>query len=101
MKLDASKLPALLQQHIPKWKVLSEPTRLQRSYAFKDFNEAWGFMSRVALHAEKADHHPNWYNVYNRVDVELSTHDAGGVTQKDIDLATKMEKIAHDMGQDK
>jgi len=55
---------------------------LSRSYTFADFSAAWGFMSRVALHAEKRDHHPEWFNVYNRVQVVLSTHDAGGVTEK-------------------
>ena len=62
--------------------------------AFADFAEAFGFMARVAIHAEKADHHPEWFNVYNRVDITLSTHDANGLTQRDIDLATFIEKAA-------
>ena len=60
----------------------------------KDFNAAFGFMARVALHAEKADHHPEWSNVYNRVDVVLATHDAGGVTDKDVELARFMDQAA-------
>jgi len=67
---------------------------ITKSYQFKSFSQAWGFMSRVALYAEKADHHPEWTNVYGRVDVTLSTHSAGGVTEKDIALARKMEQIA-------
>ena len=60
---------------------------IQREFVFKDFNGAFTFMTQVALAAEKADHHPEWSNVYNKVRVTLSTHDAGGVTQKDLDLA--------------
>ena len=62
-------------------------------YTFKDFNEAWGFMSRVALKAEKMNHHPEWFNVYNRVDVTLSTHDCQGLSQRDITLASFMEGL--------
>tara|TARA_R110002094_G_scaffold87856_1_gene91320 strand:- start:139 stop:429 length:291 start_codon:yes stop_codon:yes gene_type:complete len=65
-----------------------------KTFTFKDFNAAFGFMSRAALLAEKMDHHPEWYNIYNRVEVTLATHDAGGVTQKDIDLATFMDRAA-------
>jgi 4a-hydroxytetrahydrobiopterin dehydratase len=65
-----------------------------KSYKFADFNAAFAFMTRVALAAEKADHHPEWFNVYNRVDVTLSTHDAGGVTRKDVDLAMFMDSAA-------
>ena len=69
-------------------------TRSQRSFAFADFNEAFGFMGRIALAAEKADHHPEWFNVYNRVEITLSTHDAGGLSQRDIDLAKFIDGIA-------
>tara|TARA_X000001316_G_scaffold10776_1_gene3549 strand:- start:351 stop:641 length:291 start_codon:yes stop_codon:yes gene_type:complete len=65
-----------------------------KTFTFKDFNAAFGFMSRAALLAEKMDHHPEWYNIYNRVEVTLATHDAGGVTQKDIDLAAFMDRAA-------
>lgn len=60
---------------------------IERTFTFGTFTEAWGFMSKVALLAEKADHHPEWKNVYNRVDIRLTTHDAGGLTDKDTDLA--------------
>jgi 4a-hydroxytetrahydrobiopterin dehydratase len=65
-----------------------------KSFTFADFGEAFAFMTRVALEAEKADHHPEWSNVWNRVDILLSTHSAGGVTAKDIKLAAKIEAIA-------
>ncbi len=60
---------------------------ITREFAFKDFNRAFAFMTQVALHAEKHDHHPEWFNVYNKVRITLSTHDAGGVTEKDLKLA--------------
>ena len=66
-----------------------------KTFQFKSFSQAWGWMSRVALLAEKMDHHPEWVNVYGRVDVTLSTHTAGGVTEKDIALARKMDAFAH------
>ena len=65
-----------------------------KTFVFRDFNQAFGFMTRVALAAEKMDHHPEWFNVYKTVEVTLSTHDAGGVTEKDIKLAEAMEKMA-------
>ena len=68
---------------------------ITKTYQFKSFSQAWGFMSRVALFAEKTDHHPEWTNVYGRVDVTLSTHTAGGVTEKDLALAQKMEALAN------
>ena len=66
---------------------------LERRFTFADFSEAWAFMSRVALLAEMADHHPNWTNVYNQVDIRLTTHDAGGLTEKDRDLARRIEAL--------
>ena len=66
-----------------------------KTFQFKSFNQAWGWMNRVALVAEKMDHHPEWLNVYGRVEVTLSTHSAGGVTDKDIAIARKMEAFAH------
>ncbi|WP_427453951.1 4a-hydroxytetrahydrobiopterin dehydratase [Litorimonas sp. WD9-15] len=65
---------------------------ITKVFQFEDFAEAFGFMTRIAIIAEKMDHHPEWYNVYNRVDVTLTTHDAGGVTEKDVTLANAMEK---------
>ena len=73
------------------WQLAEGRSALQKSFKFSDFNEAFGFMSRVALMAEKMDHHPEWFNVYNRVDVTLSTHDAGGVTELDFKLAKFMD----------
>lgn len=67
---------------------------IAKSFRFKDFNAAFGFMTRVALWADKADHHPEWFNVYNRVDVILTTHDADGVSDKDVALAGFMDQIA-------
>lgn len=71
--------------------------KLHREYRFRSFVQAFGFMAQVALMAERAAHHPEWCNVYNRVVVDLTTHDAGGITQKDLDLAREMEEIASRM----
>ncbi|MBL4597003.1 MAG: 4a-hydroxytetrahydrobiopterin dehydratase [Robiginitomaculum sp.] len=76
------------------WAVAAERDAICKTFQFTDFNEAFGFMSRIALRAEQMDHHPEWFNVYNRVEVLLSTHDADGVTDKDITLANFMDKIA-------
>jgi len=67
---------------------------ISRTFTFKDFNQAFGFMARAALVAEKLDHHPEWFNVYNKVEVTLATHDAGGVTERDIRLAEAMDRLA-------
>jgi 4a-hydroxytetrahydrobiopterin dehydratase len=80
------------------WSELSGREALVKTFTFKDFNEAFGFMSRVALVAEKRDHHPEWKNVYKTVEVVLATHDAGGVTKLDIDLAKAMNAIAGQLG---
>lgn len=76
------------------WTDVSGRDAIAKTFTFKDFNEAFGFMSRVALVAEKSDHHPEWRNVYKTVEVVLSTHDAGGLTAKDIALAQAMDRIA-------
>ncbi len=68
---------------------------ITKVYRFKDFAEAFGFMSEIAIVAEAMNHHPEWYNVYNRVDVTLTTHEAGGVTEKDLELARRMEQAAN------
>ncbi|WP_255651206.1 4a-hydroxytetrahydrobiopterin dehydratase [Cesiribacter sp. SM1] len=71
-----------------------QDNKLSRSFEFKDFSEAWAFMNRVALLAEKMDHHPNWSNVYNKVNIELTTHDAGNtVTERDRKLAKAIDKL--------
>ena len=69
------------------WSLDDSGKALTRTLKFKDFSEAFSFLTRVALHAEKHDHHPEWFNVYNKVRITLSTHDAGGITQKDVALA--------------
>jgi 4a-hydroxytetrahydrobiopterin dehydratase len=76
------------------WKAVAGREAITRSFQFVDFNAAFGFMTRAALAAEKLDHHPEWFNVYNKVDVTLSTHDAGGLTERDIQLAGTMDTIA-------
>ncbi len=76
------------------WSEVAGRDAIQRTFKFKDFNEAFGFMARAALVAERMDHHPEWRNVWNTVDVVLSTHDSGGLTQKDVDLAARMNAIA-------
>lgn len=76
------------------WKEADNRDAIERTFVFADFNEAWGFMSRVALVAESMNHHPEWRNVYRSVEVTLSTHDAGGVTDLDIKLAQAMDRLA-------
>src|SRR5438445_5651759 len=76
------------------WTEVKGRDAIIRKFVFKDFNEAFGFMTRAALVAEKMDHHPEWFNVYKTVEVTLSTHDAGGVTELDVQLASAMDKIA-------
>ena len=75
------------------WSAVPSRDAIQKTYVFKSFSEAFGFMARVALQAEKMDHHPEWSNVYNRVSVVLSTHDAKGVTQLDVSLAAYMDQL--------
>ncbi len=76
------------------WAEVDGRDAIQRAFKFKSFNQAFGFMARVALKAEKMDHHPEWFNVYSTVDVTLATHDADGVTALDIELAQFMNKAA-------
>ena len=83
---------------LPGWTEAAGRDAIARTFTFKDFNEAFGFMSRVALIAEKKDHHPEWRNVYKTVEVVLATHDAGGVTQRDVELAKAMNAIAAQLG---
>jgi len=95
---DAERKAALAE--LPLWKRQDSRDAIERSIKFKDFSSAWGFMNRVALAAEAADHHPEWFNVYNKVDIVLSTHDAGGLTGRDIALAKKIDQYAKDNGGD-
>jgi len=90
-KLSDSEISSRLA-NLPNWSL--KGGKLHREYKFPDFAHAFGFMATAAPSIEKMDHHPEWANVYNRVTVDLSTHDAGGVTQKDVDLATLLEGIA-------
>jgi 4a-hydroxytetrahydrobiopterin dehydratase len=83
---------ALLQ--LANWQAVDGRDAITRTFHFKDFNEAFGFMTRVALMAENMDHHPEWFNVYNKVEVTLSTHDAGGLTELDVKLAAAMDRLA-------
>ena len=76
------------------WSEVSGRDAISRKFVFKDFNQAFGFMTRAALVAEKMDHHPEWFNVYKTVEVTLSTHDAGGLTELDVKLAEAMERLA-------
>lgn len=92
-KLDAAARADALKT-LPQWQDVSGRDAIQRSFKFSDFNAAFGFMSRVALMAEKFDHHPEWFNVYSRVDVTLTTHDCSGLSERDIKLARFMDKTA-------
>lgn len=79
---------------LPQWRIATNGVVLSRDYLFDTFSQAFGFMTQAALHAERLDHHPDWSNVYNRVHVRLSTHEAGGITVRDVQLARIMERIA-------
>lgn len=79
---------------VPGWRPVETRDAITRTFIFADFNEAFGFMTRAALAAEKMDHHPEWANVYKTVTVVLTSHDAGGVTERDIRLAEAMDRIA-------
>ena len=92
-KLVGAKRQAALRE-LHGWAEVPERDAIRKTYHFTDFNAAWGFMTRVALLAEKADHHPEWFNVYNRVEIVLTTHDAEGVTARDVELARHIEQFA-------
>ena len=95
--MDVSKLDdatrAAVMAELPEWTYDADARGIRRNLRFADFAEAFGFMTRVAILAEKADHHPEWFNVYNRVEILLTTHDAGGLSQRDVDLATAIDGI--------
>ncbi|MHA7872704.1 MAG: 4a-hydroxytetrahydrobiopterin dehydratase [Hyphococcus sp.] len=92
-KLSPAEREAFFKAH-PDWKPLKERDAVKRAFTFADFNAAWGFMTRVALAAEKADHHPEWFNVYNRVEITLTTHDADGLSERDVKLAQFIDACA-------
>lgn len=95
-------MPALLTEHdltealkrLPHWQCAEDGKSITRQFKFRNFNAAFGFMTRAAMDAEKLDHHPEWSNVYNRVTVMLTTHDKGGLTELDIALAERMDQAA-------
>ncbi|MFM7350329.1 MAG: 4a-hydroxytetrahydrobiopterin dehydratase [Erythrobacter sp.] len=91
-ELTPDEAAALLEAH-PEWESAREGKAIARTFRFKDFSEAWGFMNRVALLAEAQDHHPEWFNVYNRVEVTLTTHDAGGLSARDAKMAAAMDAL--------
>ena len=78
---------------LPGWTLTRNGAAIRRRFQFADFSEAFAFMSRVALLAEKSDHHPEWSNVYNSVDIELTTHDAGGLSRRDTEMAQKIDSL--------
>ena len=88
---DAERADALAA--LPEWSLRADSLAIERQLKFRDFGEAWAFMSRVALLAEKHDHHPEWSNVYNRVAITLTTHDAGGLSERDVKLARAIDKV--------
>lgn len=92
-RLDEAAREAALKQ-LPGWRYDAGRRRLKRSLEFADFGEAFAFMARVAMEAEKADHHPDWSNSWNRLDISLTTHSEDGVTEKDVALARKIDEIA-------
>ena len=92
-KLTIEELRTALKR-LPDWQIVRGREAITRKFQFVDFDAAFAFMTRVALLAAKMDHHPEWSNVYNKLEVTLATHDAGGVTGKDIDLATAMDGYA-------
>ncbi len=91
MKLSSEQISEELK-NLPGWSVKEE--KLHKDFEFGDFNEAFGFMTRAAMEIEKMNHHPEWFNVYNKLTVDLMTHDAGGITENDINLAKILNSLA-------
>jgi 4a-hydroxytetrahydrobiopterin dehydratase len=91
-KLNATERAGLAAT-LPAWQLVEGRDAITRSFRFKDFSETWGFMARVALLAEAQDHHPEWFNVWNRVEITLSTHDAGGLSARDVRLAKAIDGL--------
>ena len=91
MRLSSEQISEELK-NLPGWSVKDE--KLHKDFEFEDFNQAFGFMTRAAMHIEKMNHHPEWFNVYNKLTVDLMTHDAGGITENDIQLAKILNSLA-------
>ena len=91
-RLTQAEVTALLAS-APGWTLREDGKAITRTFRFRDFNQAFGFMTRVALYADKADHHPEWFNVYNRVEMTLTTHDADGLSQRDVAMARAIEAM--------
>lgn len=92
-KLEGAARQSALDE-LTEWRALDDRDAITRTFKFKTFNQAFGFMSRAALKAERMNHHPEWFNVYNRVEVTLTTHDCGGLSELDVTLAKFMDKAA-------
>jgi len=92
-KFDKQQVEEALGQ-VSGWAIVPGKEAIAKTFTFKDFNQAFGFMTRAALVAETMNHHPEWFNVYNRVEVTLNTHDAGGLTALDFSLAAQMDRFA-------
>ena len=90
MKLSESSIEEKLK-NLPGWSIKND--KLHKEFQFNDFNQAFGFMTRAAMEIEKMNHHPEWFNVYNRITVELTTHDAGGITDNDVNLARILNSL--------
>jgi len=84
---------ATLATSVPEWHLVDGRDAITRKFRFADFSAAWGFMTRVALLAEQQDHHPEWFNVYNRVDIVLTTHDAKGLSERDVRMARAIDAL--------
>jgi len=91
MKLSSEQISEELK-NLPGWSVKEE--KLHKDFEFGDFNQAFGFMTRAAMHIEKMNHHPEWFNVYNKLTVDLTTHDAGGITENDINLSKFLNSLS-------
>ncbi|MCK0129036.1 4a-hydroxytetrahydrobiopterin dehydratase [Erythrobacter sp. F6033] len=91
-ELNEKERATLLADH-PEWELTREDKAITRTFQFADFSEAWGFMSRVALLADGQDHHPEWFNVYAKVEITLTTHDAGGLSQRDATMARAIDQL--------
>jgi len=91
MRLSSEQISEELK-NLPGWSIKDE--KLHRDFEFESFNQAFGFMTRAAMEIEKMNHHPEWFNVYNKITIDLMTHDAGGITQNDIDLAKILNSLA-------